>query len=224
MNNYLTNIIDKKDTRNHLLDPLSTIVKLIIISYKKVNCKLSIWQNTIDIQEPNLFQPAFRYLQGDNKSDLHFLSYPIESACKYFLSEEKVSEIEGIEVLFQQARKGISKLTETYSEHSLIIHCLNFYDYVIEFHLTKIKEKSTESMIVPRILSEGLQPVMKYDNEVIKILNSRWSDDKLKILVELVKFIGNQNGEYHDDYLCCLEKFMVPMDKDSQIIVVTHYK
>lgn len=217
-------MIDKKDSRNHLLDPLSTIIKLIIISYKKVNCKLSIWQNTIDIQEPNIFQPAFRYLQGDNKTDLHILSYPIESACQYFLSVDKICEIENIEVLFQQARNGIGKLAETYSDHSLIIHCLNFYDYVIEYHLKAIQEKCTETVTVPRILSEGLQPVMKYDTEVINNLNSRWSSDKLKIVVELVKFIGNQNGEYNDDYLRCLEKLMIPMDKDSQIIILTYYK
>jgi hypothetical protein len=226
MSTYVGNIIEKKDTRFYLLDPLSTIVKLIIISFKPLNCKLSIWNNRIIIQEPSIYQPAFRFMFGDTKSDLHFLSYPIEAACKFYLDEANVKNLSGVRMLFNQAKKGISKLTETYSDHSMIIHCLNFYDYVITYNLD-ILDKGVEYVDrnpKPKILSEGLQPSFKFDNEVVDILNSRWTDEKLSMLIEMVGFISGQNNEYHEEYLSCLEKFMKPVDKDSRMIILTHYK
>jgi len=132
----------------------------------------------------------------------------------------------GIVSLFAQAKKGISKLTETYNEHNLIIHCLNFYDYVISYHLEALNkgEGDVDDSSKPKILTEGLKPTFKFDNDVVKILNERWTDDKLQILIEMIGFITKQNNEYHEDYLSCLERFMEPVDKDNRIIILTHYK
>ena len=216
MNNYLNNILEKKE-QYHLLDPMSTIVKLIIIGFKQVNCKLSIWNNTISIQEPNIFQPAYRYIQGDNKVDLHYLSYPIDSACKYFLVSSLVDDNNGIVFLFEKARNGIKKLIETYHEHNLIIHCLKFYDYIIEYHLQNLNSHSDDS-IKPPILSEASLPTNN-DKKITKELNDRWTTDKIKMLVELVSFIDTQKGDYYNDYLKSLENFMIPIDKESQKLI-----
>ena len=220
MNNYINNI-DKKE-KYHLLDPMSTIIKLIIVGFKQVNSKLSIANNTINIQEPNILQPAYRYFQGDNKVDLHYLSYPIDSACSYFLVSSKVGDdSKGIVFLFEKARNGIQKLMETYKDHSLIIHCLKFYDYIIEFHLDNLSADIPNSK-KPPMLNETSLP-SDNDNQITKLMNDRWTDEKIKILIELVHFIVTQKGEYYNDYLKSLENFMIPIDKESQTLINTFY-
>ena len=73
--------------RTQILDPLSVIINLAILSYKPVNTKISITNNCISVQETGIFQAFVRYLFRDNKYFLNLLYNPIELACEYFLDE-----------------------------------------------------------------------------------------------------------------------------------------
>jgi len=75
-NNKLVNLAE------YILDPLSVIVKLAILSNKPVGTKLQILSNTVYIQEPGIWQPICRYSFNTNKTDLQYLYNPIELACK----------------------------------------------------------------------------------------------------------------------------------------------
>ena len=56
--------------RLYILDPLSVIVKLAIISNKPVGSKLCIKDNVVFIQEPGFFQSVCRLYFNANKTDL----------------------------------------------------------------------------------------------------------------------------------------------------------
>jgi hypothetical protein len=96
----MNSIPDDDDNTNlhlYILDPLSVIIKLAIISNKPIGTKLRIYNNVIYFQEPGPFQALCRYFLKINKTDIQYLYNPIEIACKKYLLEtetETETEIE----------------------------------------------------------------------------------------------------------------------------------
>jgi hypothetical protein len=60
-NNTKTNI------KLFLLDPLSVIIKLAILSNKPIGTKILIHNNVLYFQEPGIFQSVTRYYYNTNK-------------------------------------------------------------------------------------------------------------------------------------------------------------
>ena len=56
-----------------VLDPLSVIIKLAIISNKPIGTKICIDNNIIYLQEPGPFQALCRYVFKSNKTDIQYL-------------------------------------------------------------------------------------------------------------------------------------------------------
>ena len=83
---------DRVQIHKYILDPLSTIIKLCILSKKSIGCKISVYNNTVIIQEAGIFQPLVRYWYNNNKIDIQYLYNPIELACNYFLNEKMNNE------------------------------------------------------------------------------------------------------------------------------------
>lgn len=223
----MINIFNKQletidNTNDYILDPLSTIIKLIIVSYKPINCKISIKKNIIDIQESNLVQPLFRYFKGDNRQDLHYLSSPIENACAYFLDPKNIDCLDSIKVLFKQVCEGLKKLIKTYSNSHITVHCLRFYEYIVEYHLES--ETSMDKKIpIPKLLSLNDYEEQEKIKCLYHQLNKRWTKERLKIIIELVIFLEKQPENTYEDYLDCLEKLMVPFDKDTQTLINKYF-
>ena len=74
--------------RLFILDPLSVIIKLAILSNKPVGTKIYIQNNIIHFQEPGMFQAVCRYVLNTNKTDLQYMYNPIELACQHYLTEK----------------------------------------------------------------------------------------------------------------------------------------
>ena len=72
--------IDKKI----ILEPLSTILRLIIFIYKEKGTKISIYNNAIYYNEPNYFQGFIRNFNGDKREDLHNIYYPILKSFEWY--------------------------------------------------------------------------------------------------------------------------------------------
>lgn len=83
----MNSIPDDDNTNLHLyiLEPLSVIIKLAIISNKPIGTKLRMYNNIIYFQEPGPFQVLCRYFLKSNKTDIQYLYNPIEIACKNYL-------------------------------------------------------------------------------------------------------------------------------------------
>ena len=121
-----------KDLDNSIqcvLDPLSVIIKLAILSNKPVGTKLLIKDNVVYFQEPGMFQSFCRKLYNSNKNDIQYLYNPIHKACSYFLSKNhngtNVERLSRIKKLFICAQNGLKKLMETYRYSNIIVITLN---------------------------------------------------------------------------------------------------
>ena len=192
----------EKKQNDFLLDPLSVIIKLAILSNKPIGTKICILNNLIHIQEVGPFQSFVRYWLKNNKSDLHYLYNPIEIACDNFLSVDIIDEYPTIPDLFTSALKGIDKLKETYKEHSMVILCLNYYANIISNHLG---DNFNGDLFKEDNISE------LYTDELVEKLNNRWTHEKLVVVLELNNYLSNN--------INCIETFMKNIDKETSEII-----
>ena len=72
MNNLPNSKIN--ETQEYILDPLSVIVKLTIISKKEIGTKMLLKNNIIYFQEPGPFQGFCRYINKATKTDLQYIT------------------------------------------------------------------------------------------------------------------------------------------------------
>lgn len=189
----------------YILDPFSVIVKLAIFSKKEEGCKFSIMNNVLYIQEPGFFQPLVRYLFNNTKEELSYLYNPIETACFYFINREnKNIENKNIEKIFIMAQKGINQLIKQYREHNMIVHMLYMYYNVI---MNYLGDYFNDTLFIKDNLTEI------YEKEFVEQLNESWTDEKIKIVLDMLEFIDRD--EHTKKSVKCLEEFMVEIDKET---------
>ena len=209
---YINSMPDDNNANLHLfiLDPLSVIIKLAIISNKPIGTKLRIDNNVIYLQEPGLFQGITRYFYKINKTNIQYLYNPIEIACAHYLTSEVIKQTPKIRELFKCAQNGIIKLIETYKLSSIMRICLNYYLSLISNHF---EEKNNTSLF----LKDGMTTF--YTNENLDKLFKIWSQDKIKIVLNLTTFLLSDDSA--ETNVKSLETIMDGIDK--QVGTITYF-
>lgn len=202
--NYLNSIPDDNNTDLHLfvLDPLSVIIKLAVISNKPIGTKLRIDNNIISLQEPGPFQSVCRYFFKSNKTDIQYLYNPIEIACNHYLSKTFIQQNPKMKDLFKCAQNGILRLIETYKYCSVMRICLNYYLSLISNHLD---DKNNDALF----RKDNMTPF--YTQETIQNLSKVWSQEKIKIVLNLTTFLSSD--ESAETNVKSLETIMDGIDK-----------
>jgi len=202
--------INKNNKSNidvNILDPLSVIIKLAIISNKPIGTKLFIKNNVIHLQEPGIFQAFCRYIYKTNKEDLQYLYNPIQFACKNFLNNDYRKKNPKIVDLFICAQRGILQLIETYKNNSVIKLCLNYYHTLIENY---VKERYIS------IFRDDEYTILYKLSLLIK-LNEMWTSEKIKIVLDMICFLNDD--VMANDNVKSLDIFIQNIDKNLQNIL-----
>lgn len=168
------------NVKAYILDPLSVIVKLAIISNKPFGTKVLIQNNVVYIQEPGPFQSITRMFYKTNKTDLQYLFNPLHIACLHFLSKPLIDKTPKMRDLFLCAQNGIKKLIETYKTCSIITLTLNYYYALLNNHIQQIYN---ENMFVKDSFT------CYYTPQVCDSLNKQWTQEKIKIVLDLITFL-----------------------------------
>lgn len=209
----MNNISSIQDDNNNIniktliLDPLSVIIKLAILSNKPVGTKLLIQNNVIYFQEPGLFQALCRVIYKSNKTDLQYMYNPINIACTHFLSKAFIDKTPRIKNLFICAQNGIKKLIDTYKLCSIINITLNYYSVLLSNH---ISQTYNDTMFIKDNFTNY------YTTNVIETLNKQWTDEKIKVILDLITFLMK-----HDDpnNVKSLETIMTGIDNNSIALI-----
>jgi hypothetical protein len=203
---------DNRPIDQHLfiLDPLSVIIKLAILSNKPIGTKLCISRNIIYFQEPGIFQGLCRYVFKTNKTDLQYLYNPIELACQYYLSNTNIQQNPKLKDLFRCAQNGILKLIETYKQCSIMRLCLNYYFTLISNHLD---ETHMENLF----RKDNMTPL--YTTELVDNLNKLWTQDRILIILNLTTYLINNENANTD--VKSMENIMDNIDNQTQSVFVT---
>lgn len=195
--------------KSFILDPLSVIVKLAIIGNKPIGTKILIQNNIISFQEPGYFQGISRIFYKSNKTDIQYLFNPIYLACVTFLSKTYVTDVDDrIKSLFNCAQKGIKRLMETYKNCSIINLVLTYYYTIITYF---IENQPTTNIFI----KDGMS--ILYTDELTKTLNSQWTKEKVKIILDLISFLNNDIMAVEN--VKSLENIISSIDKTSQDII-----
>jgi hypothetical protein len=196
------------NTKLFILDPLTVIIKLAILSNKPIGTKICIQNNVLYFQEPGPFQAICRYFYNTNKTDLQYMYNPIQIACQHFLTKEYVQKNPRMKILFKCAQQGLEKLMETYKNCAIIRLCINYYytliaNYVDDIYNDKLFHK------------DGMTPL--YGQEIVNALNNQWTQEKIKVILNLIEFL---NGDtMAEDNVKSLENIVNNIDKSSQKIL-----
>ncbi len=198
----------KINVKSYILDPLSVIIKLAILSNKPVGTKLLIQNNNIYFQEPGPFQSLCRMIYNTNKTDLQFIFNPLNIACLHFLSKPFVDKTPRIKKLFVCAQNGLKKLIETYKNCSIIILTLNYYYALLTNH---IKEEYNDNMFIKDSFT------CYYTQPICELLNKKWSDSKIKVVLDLITFLlDNDDAENN---VKSLETIMNGIDDSTKLTI-----
>jgi hypothetical protein len=203
---------DNRPIDQHLfiLDPLSVIIKLAILSNKPIGTKLCISRNIVYFQEPGIFQGLCRYVFKTNKTDLQYLYNPIELACQYYLSNTNIQQNPKLKDLFRCAQNGILKLIETYKQCSIMRLCLNYYFTLISNHLD-------DARIENLFRKDNMTPL--YTTELVDNLNKLWTQDRILIILNLTTYLINNENANTD--VKSMENIMDNIDNQTQTVFVT---
>jgi hypothetical protein len=192
------------DLQLFILDPLSVIIKLAILSNKPIGTKICISKNIVFLQEPGPFQSFCRYIFNTNKTDIQYIYNPIQLACQSYLSKVAVQQNPKLKELFKCAQNGLGRLSETYKSCSIIRLCINYYATIIDNHLKEIYNDAL-------FRNDNLTPL--YTNELTSTFTKLWTQDRIKIILNLTTFlIGDENAATN---VKSVETIM--MDIDTQV-------
>ena len=191
-----------------ILDPFSVIIKLAILSNKPIGTKIRIDNNIIYLQEPGPFQSVCRYIFNNNKTDIQYLYNPIELACQQYLNGDVIKQNPKIKDLFKCAQSGLIKMIETYRASSVMRICINYYLSLISNHLEELNNAT--------LFKKDNMSVF-YTSELLNKLTKNWTQDKIKIILNLTTFLSSDDNAETD--VKSLETIMDGIDKQVSIIV-----
>ena len=197
------------DLQLYILDPLSVIIKLAILSNKPVGTKICISKNIIYLQDPGPFQSFCRYIFSTNKTDIQYLYNPIQIACQNYLSKAAVVKNPKLKELFKCAQNGLIKLSDTYKSCSIIRLCINYYSSLIDNYMQEIYKEDL-------FKKDNMSSL--YTSELTTFFNKLWTPDRITIILNLTTFlIGDENAAAN---VKSVETIMADIDKQVQTHLV----
>jgi len=186
------------ENNNHsIIDPLTCLIRLAMLEFKPINTKISIKNNRITYNDPNILQGALRWSNGDNRSDIHNIYNPIIKAIKWYEPEN-----EDIKNIFKYAIKGLEKLKMSYEENSIISHSIEYYITFIKQNFKNKKNKETETnTIFLQFKDLWSDREINIINNMILELSEETEDTIESSLIDAVEIILNNKEEIVADII-----------------------
>ena len=122
-NMFYNSIFVENKKKNIILEPISCIVKLIILNYKEAGTKISISDNSIDFYEPSQYQGLLRNFNGDGREDLHNIYNPILKCIEWYPPDNDIK----YKYFYTKCIEGLEKLITSYDRDSTISRTLDLY-------------------------------------------------------------------------------------------------
>ena len=193
----------KADDRLQVIEPLTCMMRLAILSFKPKGTKICVYENSIYIQEPSLLQGPLRWISGDNRNDLHYLLNPINKA----LTKWDPTTNESVKNIYNLAIRGLIKLKIGYNCNN----CSSLTSHSIDLYINNIKDRING------------QNIIDTDDDIYS--NSRnffeklWSEEQI-LLINNLFIEADKNKQDCDSYLEAIEHILSTKVRCSKEIVV----
>jgi len=133
----ILNTVLHAEPHKQILDPLSCIIRLGLLTFKDKYTKISIANNKIYFQAPDILQGPVRWTFGDGRADLHNLCNPIEKAILWYNPIENKC----IDNIFKLSVEGLTRLKQSYIVPNNTIGDSNLVCHSISHYITLIQNK-----------------------------------------------------------------------------------
>lgn len=202
------NLLLNKNTNNEkqILDPLTTIIKIALLYFYSDGSKISINNNSIDIQRSSNIQGIIRWMYGDSRDKLYNLKEPIKNCLLWF----PYSKYKNLKIVYTYAIKGLEKLKESYLEKSNItIHIIEYYIKIIRDNLNQIELDMKKKTDIEKsiILNDKLQLNIK----------SIWTSSDITLVNNFFEILitrKNSNNDVENVFMSLLQFLK---EKDEKI-------
>lgn len=210
----IQSILSNKD-KNLILDPLSCIIRLALLTYKTEGIKISISNNKISYHEPNFLQGTIRWTNGDNRNDLHNLFNPIIKSLEWYsLQNNKINYI------FKYSSLGLQKLMNSYNKNSVVYHSLKHYSETIDNLLNKTELIDDDNNLDIFVDYDNL--LVNNKNSIYQQLINLWTVNDINIiynsLLEIDKYYQKKDYYNINNYISIIEQFLA--NKDSSVVTI----
>ncbi len=169
----ILSLLSRKDDIYQILDPMTTIFKLCLLNFKDDGTKISIESNHIVFQEPGILQGIARFVNGDQREDLHKLNNPIKKSLEWYSNEK--NETPNYSFIFKIACKGMEKLQKQYDVGTVKVsldHYINMIEDVLKTH---------------KIIDE--ENIISEENALYSEFKQIWCFKEIQILCDIMKII-----------------------------------
>ena len=177
----LQNYQENYQNKYMILEPMCSILRMIIYIYKDKGTKISIMNNSINYNEPSFIQGMIRNFNGDKKDDLHNLYHPFLKSFQWYDKNNKIYKY-----FYQQSIIGLKLLVNIYDNNSIIHHTLTHY---IQLFTDILDNK----------------PINTYDqlkeSPLLNDLKNIWNENELEIIYNLLLLINNCSEDEKNIYL-----------------------
>ena len=179
--NMLANLFTQTDNKNIILEPISCIIKLVLLDYKTEGTKISISNNSIDYYEPSQFQGILRNINGDGREDLHNIYNPLVKAVDWYPpSESKIYKY-----FYEKCIVGLNKLITCYEKESTISRTLELYCKILQDSLSEKKPD----------IENGLDESVKTSSTLLDQIKDFWKREEIEMIFSLLQIIENSKDE-----------------------------
>lgn len=185
MASYFYSKFTSPPKENPRLDPLSTLVKLAILSKKPENTKLSLESNYITFTEPHghwLIQATIRKIYGDSYNDLYYLTKTLHKAIEWYSSDENIKKIIKLSII------GLERLKQTYGKTGKANAVQSYIDILNEITNPTHDEGDSEKG------SDSHHGTLD-DVKLHQILKEVWSDNDIKIILGFFERMAESKNE-----------------------------
>ena len=125
-------------SRNYVLDPLTCLMRLAMISFLPDGTKISINQNRVTYSNAGFFQGPVRWVTGDTRDDLHNLHNPIQKIGLWYYVKDPA-----FQYILRKGILGLTKVKNSYSQQSIIRHSLDHYIGILEKSVIRESEQGS---------------------------------------------------------------------------------
>tara|TARA_Y100000389_G_C17266140_1_gene415549 strand:- start:26 stop:670 length:645 start_codon:yes stop_codon:yes gene_type:complete len=188
VNHYTTS-----ENKNIILEPISCIFRMILLKYKLKGTKISIYNNSINYNEPNYLQGIIRSYNGDTREDLHNLYNPFLKSFEWYTVDDKIYQY-----FYEKCRDGITLLLQSYEKDSIIYHTLNHYCKLFKDILDK----------------KSIENEDQKESPLLDDLKNIWKRPELEILYQMLLFLdATQDSEEKNTYLNVIDSILIMKEK-----------
>jgi hypothetical protein len=203
-NYFYTN--KQKDKLDMILEPLQSMIQLCLLSKLQIGSKLTIKDNILNIQNPNVIQPVLRWYNSDKKDDLFFLFQVIQRFIKWYnpaINKKSNVSAELYQLIISMATEGLNNLLKTYTQNDshAVIQVINMYKNLLETNLVnenKDKDnKDDEDKSTKTNIDEVFENITIIYNPVLitiihnslLLINAEQDDEQIQIFITGLNFM-----------------------------------